>query len=367
MEKDVVEGGLPPELLTGIEEHHRGLRHLELQQMRGRSGYVTVAGERYSFKTSNGDPPAHDEGPTRSPLEVAQQVWSIARQTRRTVGGDQRFALKLLNIDERKAIKTTTVRFDVTLDELLEEPNSTDVDARARATFTNEMVRYVASIHELGARLGEKYAEGMTKMFDGQARTLDRVEGMLGKVVELVEKVIELRFDAAEAEVRAELAKVAGQKNEDWKQVGSTLKDVVNSPVGIAAAAQLLGLKPEEAAKLMNSLGAEEDETKKQVANDQGYAHSIREPLDKLVESLSAPQKAKLLLGLGGSLAKLQAAGKATDETTARAKLSEFFDDLGDDGSPKWKVIEDTLDDKQRGLVMLAMDRLTEAPASPAE
>ena len=365
MEKETTDlGGVPAELLNGIDEHHLGLRHLELQQMRGRAGYQTCVGEKYTFKNGAGEPPKHDEHPSRSALEVAQLVWSVAKNTRRTIGGDQRFAVKVLNVGEDKNVKTSVIRFDVPLEEMLDDAgNGEGAEAKARSTFTLELVRYTASIHDLGARLGDKYADGMGKMFDGQARTLDRVEGMLGKIVELVEKVVELRFDAAEAEVRAELARVRGEKNEDWKQVGTTLKDIVKSPVGIAAAAQLLGLKPEDAAKMMAELGGdEEDAAKKQVANDEGYQHSIREPLDKLVKSLQPHQKAALLVGLGGSLATLQAAGKSTDETSARAKLAEFFDDLGEDGSPKWKVIEDNLDEKQRALVMLAMDRLTEAP-----
>lgn len=362
-------GGLPPELLTALDQHHAGLRVLEIQQMRGRAGYVTVPGERYTFNTAEGTPPKHDEKPDRSTLEIAQTVWHVSRDTRRRIGGDQRFQVRLTVVDAASVTKSIVQRFDVGLEELLDIDDSAtagEVDARSRSTWTQELVRYTGSIHDLTARLGDKYADAFAKMGESQAKLLDKVDHMLGRVVDLVESALQIRADANEAEMRAAVAAASGKSSEDWKAAGKNLLDVVKSPIGIAAAAQLLGMKPEDAAKLMGELGKEEDAGKKQAANDQGYQHSIKEPLEKLVKSLTDPQKAKLLLGLGGTLATLQAAHKSADEATAREKLGDFFDQLGEDGSAKWKVIEDTLDESQRALVMVAMDRLTEAPSTDA-
>lgn len=341
---------VPAELLAGIRANHKGLRLVELHQCRGRGGYSPVAGERWRLHRK-GEDVEHDQAPDDDPLSIAQGLWDAACSVRRKSGGDQRFAAVTHTIGSGGALKSTTLKFDVPVDELIEQGK--DHEAVARADFLTSAVGYTKGMHTIVVDMAKEFSEGMKKMFQAQTETL-------GKVSEMLPKVLQLRMDAADAEIRALLSQLEAKhaSSDDWKEVGKNLQGIAKGPVGVAMAAKLLGIEPAEAAKMLESAMSEEKSTTSSTAPGK-----LRELLDKLGRSLSSAQQAALLSGLGfGCLSHLQSATKTDDDAKCREHVAAFLDALGDEGSPKWKALEDTLSEEQKAQVMKAIELLTEQP-----
>lgn len=359
--------GAPAELVRLLEDNHVGLRQLEVQQLRGRAGYCTIPGEAYAFRTVDDGIVEVGQRPASSVDEIARAVWSVAKDTKRRVGGDQRFALRCivaLSVDKKPEV--VTLKFDVGVDDVLGDStlaSPADAEGNARATFTHEIVAYAGSIHGLLAKQAAEWGAMFAAQLDARTKAdlalASRQETTINRMMDLVDRALALRVEAGEAEIAAAVREAKGKQSEAWRETGKNLLDVVRSPVGVAAAAQLLGLKPEDAAKLMEAFGPP------QAASD-AESPSIRKPLEQLYKSLTMSQRTQLLVSIGAALTHLQAAKDTTDEAACRAAIVAFFDALGDENSPQWNAIESTLTEEQRGLVLVLMDRITEPAPEPA-
>lgn len=352
MIRDTNTSGVPIELASAARDHHKGLRVVELLQHRGRSAYQLV--ERFLLVTKENEPPAHDEHPNEDPRSIAEQLWTAACALRRK-GGDQRLAAKFYTATEKGELQASELcKFDVPLEELLEQGGSgKDVEAVARANFIDSLVAYSNRLHGVVGELGDKLADGVTKMFNAQTNTI-------GKVAEMLPRLLEMRMDAAEAEVRAlvsELRASTGKSSEDWKEAGKNFVEVAKGPVGAAMAAKLLGIDPKDAAAFFAQFGGDAPSSTTTTATG-----SLRDLITQLGNSLTESQKATLLAGLGlDALQHLQTAQRATDEATCRDATRKFFVALGEDDSPRWKCIETTLSDEQKMLILQAVELINPA------
>jgi hypothetical protein len=355
MIRDASATGVPLELVSGVQDNHRGLRVVELMQARGRSGYQLVPGERYLFVTKENEPPAHDERPNEDARNIAEQLWSAACAVRRK-GGDQRLAAKFYNVNEKGEMHASEpCKFDVPLEELLEQgASSKDVEAVARANFLDSITKYAERLHESNATAADKHAASIERILNAQTNTIEKVANMLPRL-------LDLRMDAAESEVRALVSELrsAGKGSDDWKEAGKNFVEVAKGPVGAAMAAKLLGIDPKDAAAFIAQLGGGETPSATPAAATSG---NLRELIAQLGSSLTDAQKATLLTGLGfDALQHLQAAQRATDEAACRDLTRKFFVALGEDDSPRWKCIESTLSDDQKVLILQAVELINPA------
>lgn len=320
MEKEATEVHESPlELLNSAESYHRGLRHVELQQMHGRSGYLPVAGCRWRLTTDNGEPARHDERPTTSAREIASTVYLAAREARRKPsGGDQRFRAQFFVAEDDGEVKPHSVKFEVVADTTAPNTGESVEAAQART--------YIATMDILLGHVAALQAsnEAMTRAVP------DAIGTVLDKLLATLNHVIDVRLDAAEQLGQAVAVRQGGTTSTAFRDAARELVGIVRSPVGIAAAAKLMGMTPEQAAGLMAASSPPTGE--------------LQRRLSAFAASLTNEQKLALLGKLGEALKPLSAAEGAKDEATVREAATKFFAGLSD---AHWSALGDILTEAQ--------------------
>ena len=311
---------LPFGLIASIQTRHRGLRHLELQQLRGASSYQTIPGQRFSVM--RGEVPAeHDEAPDDSVADITTEIWDAARSHHASNAGDQRFQLQLYVAKKDGSIGRYGAKFSLAdgADEDATSGQTADViDARTRrdclSQVLHEQLDYIKALHKNQGLHDQQRRDREDKSDRDFNRFSDGVHKVFGAIADILPRILDLRLDAMEDRIEATLEGAgmdrskATADNEQWKGAIDSVKELFSGPVGQAGVAKLLGMSPEEAAKLV----AQSPAATPASTPDAGEATDIRILLRRLGMSLSSDQQAKLRETFGEKFgANLMRAGMA--------------------------------------------------------
>lgn len=333
----------PLELLNGAASHHKGLRHVELWQVRGQKGYTPVEGARWSLTNGEGEECAHDERPTTDAREIAIAVYAAAIETRRT-HHDQRFQARFHCAEKDGTIRTAPpVKFEAVLAEGAAAPQTiAEAESAARIDMLSELRSYIGELHRALEDRDTKSSARMDNIADKFSTGLEKLVGVTVKSIEAIADVLPVivgqRLDAAAHEVAAMQAiaesKGDGATSQWWKDQAKSVVDIIKSPPAIAVAAKAFGMDPDEILKLFGDQAAGKP--------------SIRTLVQQLGTSLDATQQGKLRAGMASKLMKLQGVGTTTDDATAAKFCAEFFESLT---KADWQLLAETLTDEQCNLV----------------
>lgn len=346
MEKEPTDATHTPlELLNAAESYHRGLRNVELQQIRGRSGYVAVDGARWRFINDHGEPCAHDERPPMASRDIATRIYLEARDARRRpAGGDTRFQAVFFVAQPSGEPRAHRVRFEVATSESLTAVDVESATAQAHVLSIGQLLAHIGELHRSIETLPRAFAEAISTMQRSiQDTATMQQEAILKPVIDLLPRVLQLRIDAADELALAREAHAASKGNtaEAWRASARELVGLARSPVGIAAAAKLMGIAPEQAAAMFGAF--------QPAAPPDSTSSSVRELLRALDKSLDASQRAALLGRLGAPvLLVLKRASEATSDADCVTALREFFGALADE---HWQALADVLSRDQGVLV----------------
>lgn len=318
--------GVPLELLTGVTDHRKGLRWVELHQLRGRNSYQPVPGERWELHTADDAPTPHDGYPADDAATIARELHEASRAVKAR-GGDPRFLARLFQVTKDGATEHDDVKFSV-------DPESA-ASAREVEISTREDA-LVLAMQEL--RESHKEMRGaVTSIFGSLAAVFQAVGTATAWPAQALPKLLELRMDAFEDRAAAHLLamqdKDDGSLKEKMEVSVKNLKQVVNGPVGRA---------------VLKKMGIDVDDEPTPIDPNQKPT-TLRGLAAQLGKSITPEQKAKLINHFGlGRMAQLRAAGDATTDDEAKAQMGPFIEALNDKDA---QVLDSVLDEPQ--LVVL--------------
>ena len=329
----------PTTLLTGVRDHHHGLRLLELEQNWGTKSY-SATGIAWELE-AEGEPTPADSPPDEDPEAIAAEVYAAAWNHREQHGGDARFRAVLYCATKSGATERHDVRFSVDAEPRSEK--GSDVEARSRANFLDSVVSYVKLMHNMNIAQWKS----MQGVFESVATVVRAPADMLPRVLDLRMEAFEDRAAALGLlEEGAAKSSMAEAKSERWKEAVGELKSMTQGPMGRAAVGRLLGL--------------EGDELKKYVGLDDEQSDSaggIRELLMTLYKKLDDKQKTTLREKVGASRVELLVtAATAPDEKAAAGCVAKFFAEVESAGL--FGTLQEALTEEQAQLVARVMDEL---------
>jgi hypothetical protein len=340
----------PLELLNACDSHHKGLRHVELHQVRGRSGYVPLDGMRWRFKNDEGEPCTHEDRPTTPAREIALGIYGAAIEARKLPGGSsERFAIKFHNADQHGEVRSSTLtKFEVVLpDGIAAQPQTiAEAESLAHISMLAQMQTMIGDLHTRLESQSVKKDEAIDKITKSVSDGIEKLVGAtvtsIVSVAHVLPLIVSARLDAAEHEAEAiraiASAKDDGKATQWWSDRAKEVVDIVKSPPAIALAAQAFGMDPKQMLELFGS----------KPPADANTPPSIRALVQQLGVSLTPEQQAKLAAGMGQKLMKLRAVG-TTDNDEAAAKIcAEFFSSLT---NADWKLLAEQLDEDQSKIV----------------
>lgn len=359
MERVTREGGAPFELVAGIEARHKGLRHLEIYQHRGKAGYGKT-GLTYVTK-HDGRLAEADERPSESAEEIAAQVFTDAVKHHADHQGNRAFKLVLYSA-KKDSVSKGEVTFSLDDSDDIDGDSVARIEAVSRASFVEELKGYVAQLHAKDIErvtavnsLLKSHAEGARQLFEVVTGTV-------------IPQVLEMRLDALEDRAEAfELgaqvdprrrrwtrrAGPAEERSEGWKEAADGLKQFLGGPMGQLGLAKALGVSPEQVAAYLQGQFGEAGApgaTPAAAANGPaGGMVDVRPTIKRLYFALSAAQREALKTAFGDAWVQaLSKAGLAGDPLVAVQALRGALDGMSED---QFGQLEQLLDASQQAII----------------